>query len=279
MFHVERIKKMNITDYSVSKEIFHLKYNEKYQLYKTEPIPEKLGIYYQSEEYISHTDSKKTFIEKIYQYVKKYMLQKKIDLIHKYTKNKGKILDIGAGTGDFLKIAQENGWKITGIEPEKKARNRAGEKGVLLEENQEKIDDKYDVITMWHVLEHIPDLENQIIFLKNHLTDNGILVIAVPNYKSKDAQIYKQFWAAFDVPRHIWHFSKKSIQLIFEEKGFNLIETKPMPFDAFYVSLLSEKYKTGKVSYFKGFFNGLRSNLSAIQTGEYSSLIYILKKK
>ena len=270
---------MNITDYSVSKEIFHLKYNEKYQLYKTEPIPEKLGIYYQSEEYISHTDSKKTFIEKIYQYVKKYMLQKKINLIHKYTKNKGKILDIGAGTGDFLKIAQENGWKITGIEPERKARNRAGEKGVLLEENQEKIDDKYDVITMWHVLEHIPDLENQIIFLKNHLTDNGILVIAVPNYKSKDAQIYKQFWAAFDVPRHIWHFSKKSIQLIFEEKGFNLIETKPMPFDAFYVSLLSEKYKTGKVSYFKGFFNGLLSNLSAIRTGEYSSLIYILKKK
>ena len=240
MFHVERIKKMNITDYSVSKEIFYLKYNEKYQLYKTEPIPEKLGIYYQ---------------------------------------NKGKILDIGAGTGDFLKIAQENGWKITGIEPERKARNRAGEKGVLLEENQEKIDDKYDVITMWHVLEHIPDLENQIIFLKNHLTDNGILVIAVPNYKSKDAQIYKQFWAAFDVPRHIWHFSKKSIQLIFEEKGFNLIEIKPMPFDAFYVSLLSEKYKTGKVSYFKGFFNGLLSNLSAIQTGEYSSLIYILKKK
>jgi methionine biosynthesis protein metW len=270
---------MNITDYSVSKEIFYLKYNEKYQLYKTEPIPEKLGIYYQSEEYISHTDSKKTFIEKIYQYVKKYMLQKKINLIHKYTKNKGKILDIGAGTGDFLKIAQENGWKITGIEPERKARNRAEEKGVLLEENQEKINDKYDVITMWHVLEHIPDLENQIIFLKNHLTDNGILVIAVPNYKSKDAQIYKQFWAAFDVPRHIWHFSKKSIQLIFEEKGFNLIETKPMPFDAFYVSLLSEKYKTGKVSYFKGFFNGLLSNLSAIQTGEYSSLIYILKKK
>lgn len=279
MFHVERIKKMNITDYSVSKEIFHLKYNEKYQLYKTEPIPEKLGIYYQSEEYISHTDSKKTFIEKIYQYVKKYMLQKKINLIHKYIKNKGKILDIGAGTGDFLKIAQENGWKITGIEPERKARNRAGEKGVSLEENQEKINDKYDVITMWHVLEHIPDLENQIIFLKNHLTDNGILVIAVPNYKSKDAQIYKQFWAAFDVPRHIWHFSKKSIQLIFEEKGFKLIETKHMPFDAFYVSLLSEKYKTGKVSYFKGFFNGLRSNLSAIRTGEYSSLIYILKKK
>ena len=271
MFHVERIKKMNITDYSVSKEIFHLKYNEKYQLYKTEPIPEKLGIYYQSEEYISHTDSKKTFIEKIYQYVKKYMLQKKINLIHKYIKNKGKILDIGAGTGDFLKIAQENGWKITGIEPERKARNRAGEKGVSLEENQEKINDKYDVITMWHVLEHIPDLENQIIFLKNHLTDNGILVIAVPNYKSKDAQIYKQFWAAFDVPRHI--------QLIFEEKGFKLIETKHMPFDAFYVSLLSEKYKTGKVSYFKGFFNGLRSNLSAIRTGEYSSLIYILKKK
>jgi methionine biosynthesis protein metW len=270
---------MNITDYSVSKEIFYLKYNEKYQLYKTEPIPEKLEIYYQSEEYISHTDSKKTFIEKIYQYVKKYMLQKKINLIHKYIKNKGKILDIGAGTGDFLKIAQENGWEITGIEPERKARNRAGEKGVLLEENQEKIDDKYDVITMWHVLEHIPDLENQIIFLKNHLTDNGILVIAVPNYKSKDAQIYKQFWAAFDVPRHIWHFSKKSIQLIFEEKGFNLIEIKPMPFDAFYVSLLSEKYKTGKISYFKGFFNGLRSNLSAIQTGEYSSLIYILKKK
>ncbi|MDO4879792.1 MAG: class I SAM-dependent methyltransferase [Capnocytophaga sp.] len=270
---------MQIEDYSVSKEIFYLKYNEKYDLYQTEPVPENLSFYYQSNNYISHTDSKKSFFEKIYQVAKKYMLQQKISLIEKYIPQKGKILDIGAGTGDFLRVAKEKKWQIAGVEPEAKARSRAEEKGIFLEENQNHINEKYDAITMWHVLEHIPDTEKQIQFLDNHLSENGIVVIAVPNFKSKDAKIYGKYWAAYDVPRHLWHFSKTSIHLLFKEKGFQLIKIKPMWLDAFYVSLLSEKYKTGKINFIKGIFNGFLSNWSALRTGEYSSLIYILKKE
>ena len=188
-------------------------------------------------------------------------------------------MDIVAGTGDFLRVAQERGWQVSGIEPEAKARHRAGEKGIFLEEKQENISTTFEVITLWHVLEHIPHLQEQIHFLKNHLSKEGLLLIAVPNYKSKDAQHYGAYWAAWDVPRHLWHFSQESIRLLFQQQGFELIGVKPMYFDAFYVSLLSEKYKSGKMNFLKGCYNGLCSNISAFSTGEYSSLIYLLKIK
>ena len=269
---------MNITDYSVSGEEFSLVYDKYYQLYYTTPIPENLGKYYQSNAYISHTDGKRGFFEKLYQWVKKYTLQRKMQLIEKYIP-KGKLLDIGAGTGDFLRVAKGRGWKVMGIEPEVKARDRAGEKGIFLQNSQDRVEETFEVITLWHVLEHIPNLKEEIDFLKEHLNQEGLLIIAVPNYRSRDAQYYKEYWAAYDVPRHLWHFSKESIRLLFEEKGFELIEIKPMFFDAFYVSLLSEKYKSGKMNFFKGFYQGFCSNLSAICTGEYSSLIYLLKIK
>jgi methyltransferase type 11 len=267
---------MEVTDYSVSGETFTLTYEERYALYRTTPVPDNLGRYYQSEAYISHTDGKKGLLEKLYQWVKQYTLLKKMDLIRQYIPQ-GSLLDIGAGTGDFVRMAKQKGWYATGVEPEAKARDRAGEKGVFLYESQEQLDEKYDVITLWHVLEHIANLEGQIRFLKDHLKEDGLLVIAVPNYKSQDAQHYGAYWAAYDVPRHLWHFSQQSIWQLFTEKGFQLIGVKPMYFDAFYVSLLSEKYKTGRMNFLKGFYHGLVSNLSALQTGEYSSLIYLLK--
>lgn len=269
---------MKVIDHSVSGEEFVLEYDAHYKLYRTTPIPENLGKYYQSEAYISHTDGRKGFFEKLYQWVKHYTLRKKMNLVEQYV-SQGKLLDIGAGTGDFVRTAKKKGWYATGVEPEAKARDRAGEKGIFLYENQNKVTEKYDAITLWHVLEHIPQLEEQILFLKNHLENKGVLIIAVPNYRSKDAQHYGSYWAAYDVPRHLWHFSQESIRLLFEEKGFELIGIKPMPFDAFYVSLLSEKYKSGKMNFLRGFYHGLRSNLSALRTGEYSSLIYILKVK
>ena len=267
---------MNIIDYSVSKEEFFLEYDPVYKLYHTTPVPQELGRYYQSNAYISHTDGKKGLFEKLYQWVKTYTLQQKIKLIEHYVPQ-GKLLDIGAGTGDFLRVAAQRGWSVSGVEPEKKARDRAEEKGILLKEDQTHITDTYQVITLWHVLEHVPNLQEQIAFLKDHLTKGGLLVIAVPNYRSRDAQHYGKYWAAYDVPRHLWHFSQESIRLLFIEKGFQLIGVKPMPFDAFYVSLLSEKYKTGSMNFLKGGFQGLLSNLSALKTGEYSSLIYLLK--
>ena len=269
---------MKVIDHSVSGEEFVLEYDAHYKLYRTIPIPENLDRYYQSEAYISHTDGRKGFFEKLYQWVKHYTLRKKMNLVEQYV-SQGKLLDIGAGTGDFVRTAKKKDWYATGVEPEAKARDRAGEKGIFLYENQHKITEKYNAITLWHVLEHIPQLEEQILFLKNHLENEGVLIIAVPNYRSKDAQHYGSYLAAYDVPRHLWHFSQESIRLLFEEKGFELIGIKPMPFDAFYVSLLSEKYNSGKMNFLKGFYHGLRSNLSALRTGEYSSLIYILKVK
>lgn len=238
---------MKVKDFSVSQKDFDLVYNKEYQLYHTQPVPENLGNYYESEDYISHTDSKKSWFDSIYQIVKKWNLKNKIKLIQKYKKDNLILLDVGAGTGEFIKYAKKNNWRGSGIEPNEKARNIAKEKGLSVYENYNKLTETtFDVITYWHVLEHITDLKKEIQNINYHLKKDGILIIAVPNYKSWDAYHYQHYWAAYDVPRHIWHFSKFSIKKIFTENHFELIDTKPMLFDAFYVSMLSEKYKTGK---------------------------------
>lgn len=269
---------LKIKDYSVSKEEFDLIYDEKLDKYATLPVPENLDQYYLSEDYISHTDSEKGLFEKAYHFIKRFMLKKKLQLISSRVAQ-GALLDIGAGTGDFLKQAKNEGWKVTGIEPSPDARRKASEKGIDLFQNIDSVStQKFDAITMWHVLEHVPDLQYQIEWLKNHLNENGVLFVAVPNFNSLDAKHYKNFWAAWDVPRHLHHFSTKSIKILFEAHGFILEETKPLIFDSFYVSLLSEKYKAS--SFFQpwsAFLTGLRSNWSARRSGEYSSLIYVLK--
>lgn len=265
-------------DFSVSNETFELVYDSKYDLFQTHPIPEDLDKYYQSEDYISHTDAKRSLFEKVYYWVKQYTLSQKERLISSYVKKKGNLLDIGAGTGDFLAHAKSKKWEVVGIEPSQKAKELALKKGVkFVEATTELSDDSFDVITMWHVLEHVENLDKQLSELKRISKPNGIIIIAVPNFKSFDANYYKEFWAAYDVPRHIWHFSKNSIQKLFSEKGIKLIKTKPMYFDSFYVSLLSEKYKTGKMNFVKAFFIGLKSNFKGISSKEFSSHIYVLK--
>lgn len=269
---------MNIKDHSVSKEDFELKYNSEYDLFQTNPIPENLDRYYQSEDYISHTDSKRSLFEKAYHWVKQYTLFQKERLISSYIKSKGNLLDIGAGTGDFLAYAQSKKWKVTGIEPSSRAKELAQKKGVSFVNSTEELsDNSFDVITMFHVLEHVEDLDKQLSELKRISKPNGIIIVAVPNFKSYDAKYYKEFWAAYDVPRHIWHFSKRSIKKLFSEKEIELQKIKPMYFDSFYVSLLSEKYKNGKMNFVKAFFVGLLSNLKGISSKEFSSHIYVLK--
>ncbi|WP_378186064.1 class I SAM-dependent methyltransferase [Aquimarina sp. W85] len=268
-------------DHTVSKESFKLLYNEDYDVLETFPKPtkDKLPDYYKSEDYISHTDGQRNLFEKLYHKVKGYMLQKKVVLINSFAGKKGTLLDIGAGTGDFLLRAKNKGWLIYGVEPNPEARKIARSKNIpLVTELSELPNQKFDVITLWHVLEHVYDLDQTIVQIKQYLKDDGVLIIAVPNYKSYDAQIYNKFWAAYDVPRHLWHFSKQSISKIGATFGFRLIATKPMFFDSFYVSLLSEKYKTGKMNFFQGFTIGLLSNVKGFITKEYSSHIYILKK-
>ncbi|MAZ72001.1 MAG: methyltransferase [Flavobacteriaceae bacterium] len=243
------------------------------------PSQEDLGKYYESDNYISHTDEKKGLVSFLYQSVKNYSLTRKVDLIHKLTNTSGSVLDIGAGTGDFLVTAKNKGWNISGVEVNKKARALAAKKMVVLEESIQKFSTKkFDAITMWHVLEHIPNYNEILDICHSLLKENGVLIIAVPNYKSYDAKHYKNYWAAYDVPRHLWHFSRNSLSKILNT-NFNLIATKPMIFDSFYVSLLSEQYKTGNNFSLKAFWIGLLSNIKAWTTNEYSSLVYCFKKE
>lgn len=265
----------------VSEELFDLVLDQDKQMLVTAPLPkpEDLSKYYESESYISHTDSRKGILPYCYQLIKKYSLQKKLKLINRLHAKKGSILDIGAGTGEFLKQAENNDWEIHGIEPNEKARELANKKGVFLTKEIGKLTNKkFDVITLWHVLEHLPNLDEEVKKIESLLKPDGTLIIAVPNYKSYDAHFYKEYWAAYDVPRHLWHFSKESMKKLFP-KNLKLISIKPMIFDSFYVSLLSEKYKTGNHLSMRAIFVGLWSNIKAWRSTEYSSLIYCFRKE
>lgn len=266
-------------DFLVSGKYFSLQPCPRYEMLITAPQPsvEELPEYYISDEYISHSDSKSGLMNKIYQTVKSHMLAKKLKWI-KEIESGGKLLDVGAGTGDFLFEAKKKNWKVYGTEPSVSARARAAEKGIVLEEGLVFDSEEFDVITMWHVLEHVSDLDKQIEDLKLLLKPGGLLVVAVPNHKSYDSKKYNEFWAAYDVPRHLWHFSRKSLKEIFIGKGFSFREEHPLKFDAYYVSLLSEKYKTGKMKPFSAFLSGFKSNWQARTNGEYSSIAFFFTK-
>ena len=272
---------MQVKDFSVSQENFDLLHNEELDMLVTSPQPnlEKLPSYYESDDYISHTDGKRSLFEKMYHIVKIIALQNKLKLINSQSL-KGNLLDIGAGTGDFLVVAKNNGWKIKGIEPGEKPKAIAVNKGVSFANDLSELENNsFDIITMWHVLEHVPNLEFQIKELKRLLKPNGTILIAVPNFNSFDANYYGKFWAAFDVPRHLWHFSKTAIDKLFLKENLQLIQVMPMKYDSFYVSLLSEKYKNGKMNFLKAFWIGFKSNRYGSRNNEYSSHTYVIKNK
>ncbi|WP_223032343.1 class I SAM-dependent methyltransferase [Hanstruepera marina] len=281
----EKKQFLNVKDHSVTGEEFQLIYNIALDMLETHPQPleEQLGLYYKTDDYISHTDSKRNVMEHMYHTVRQFTLKRKVKLINKYSKKGKSLLDIGCGTGDFLQTAKKNGWQIIGIEPDEDARAIANSKtdNVVLGSNSlfELKNNQFDVITLWHVLEHLPNLEKHISVFNKLLKPNGTLIIAVPNFNSYDAKYYKAFWAAYDVPRHLWHFSKTAISKLFERENFSVVKVKPMLFDSFYVSLLSEKYKSGSMNLIRAFCVGLLSNIKGISTKEYSSHVYILKKQ
>ena len=280
----ESSKILECVDDTVSKEKFSVVRCVKCGFNYTNPRPNEneLYKYYESKDYVSHSDTNKGLINSLYHIVRKHTLKSKVKLINSWSK-KGSILDIGSGTGHFLKACNENGWKTTGIEPSEKTRNTAIKTlnlDIREESDIERLDHKtFDVITMWHVLEHVPRLNQRIEEIKNLLKNEGTLFVAVPNRTSYDAKIYQENWAGYDVPRHLYHFSPEDIKNLFKKHEFEVVEIKPMIFDSFYVSMLSEKIKTGKAKFIKGAVNGLISNvLSTKNANTSSSQIYILKR-
>ncbi len=271
-------------DFTISKEDFEILQCENCTLRFTQDIPDanSMGRYYQSLNYISHSDTKKGLVNSLYHFVRKYTIQSKKNLVEKSTKNsKGNLLDVGAGTGAFAHAMQKANWNVTGLEPDEIARKKALENYGLQLQTIEHLfqfsDRNFDVITLWHVLEHVHDLHNYLETFKRILKKDGRLIIAVPNFTSLDAKIYKEFWAAYDVPRHLYHFSPQSIAHLLHQYSFQVTNNKPMWFDSFYVSMLSEKYRSKKDNLVKAIWNGLRSNLYAARNVKRcSSIIYII---
>jgi 2-polyprenyl-3-methyl-5-hydroxy-6-metoxy-1,4-benzoquinol methylase len=276
---------LTVADHSVSKEDFVVWQCGACSLRFTQDVPdeESIGPYYQSPDYISHSNTDKGLLNQLYQKVRKHTLAQKRDLLVHYTKERGKVLDIGAGIGAFLSVMKETGWEITGVEPDSGARQKAQDLFGINLQNAESLfrmgKGQFHAITMWHVLEHVHDLHPYVAQLSQLLSGRGKIFIAVPNYTSADAAAYRNYWAAYDVPRHLYHFSPQAIERLMTQHGMKVVAKKPMWFDSFYISLLSSKYHRGSTSWIGAGINGLRSNLTALLNKDRcSSLIYIIEK-
>lgn len=275
-------------DFSLTQEAFSIYHCTPCNFRFTAPVPSQneIGKYYKFIEYISHTDVKEGWMNQLYHAVRTKTLAQKTKWVQSlFTGHKGHLLDIGAGTGAFVHAMKEKDWKVTGLEPDEATRAKAFENYKIALQSTDTIFDlpenEYEVISMWHVLEHVHALKPYLTQCFKSLKHNGRLIIAVPNFTSFDALYYKKYWAAYDLPRHLYHFSPESMGILLNEIGFEIVGTKPMWYDSFYVSLLSEKYKkSGKIGLFLAVLIGGISNLRALIDGsKASSIIYEIKKK
>jgi len=271
-------KYLETLDYTTTREAFTIQKCDHCSFLLTNPRPDQtsIGKYYQSDKYISHTGGNTGLIDQVYRSVRNITLKSKLKLINKY-QSKFNLLDYGCGTGDFLATCKDAGWTVTGVEPSEEARLR-NRKDLHVVKDLSEVTGQVNAITMWHVLEHVHELNETLAKLRSLLTNNGTIFIAVPNHESYDGQYYKNYWAGYDVPRHLWHFNKENIKTLLTRHNLKLQATVPMKFDAYYVSLLSEEYKhPGKSSTLRSasaFTRGMISNLKAGKDN-HSSLIYI----
>ncbi|MFT3843893.1 MAG: class I SAM-dependent methyltransferase [Lacibacter sp.] len=275
----------SVKDFTVSNESFPVWECNECSFRFTQDIPceTAIGRYYKSSAYISHTDTKKGIINRLYHIARYFTMMSKENLVKRATgKRVGMMLDIGCGVGTFAHTMSVAGWNVVGVEPDAEARELAIKKyncDVYPADELFRLPEtNYDAITMWHVLEHVHRLDDYLIQLKKLLAPKGKIIIAVPNYTSFDANTYREFWAAYDVPRHLYHFSPASMRKLMERHNLNVVSTRPMWFDSFYVSLLSEKYRKGNMV--RGLWNGLYSNLRTLFNREKcSSVVYIIEQK
>jgi 2-polyprenyl-3-methyl-5-hydroxy-6-metoxy-1,4-benzoquinol methylase len=273
---------IKLQDYFLTNDAFEVMECQSCHLLFTtpRPTPDKIDAYYQSEKYYSHQENKNGFIPHIYEAVKTVNLKNKLRMATHGIEN-GKILDIGCGVGDFLFKAKQSGWKVTGIEPSPNASKIASHKlqsQILLPSQISSLEDEsFNLITMWHVLEHVDDLNAQIKELHRLLKPNGRLVLALPNFMSYDADYYKDKWAAWDVPRHLNHFCRSSMDSVFSS-SWKKENVEKLLWDSYYISFLSEQYEGHSLALLRGVFRGFVSNWKAKKTGEYSSLVYFYRK-
>ena len=281
---------LSANDHLVTGRKFDILKNPETTILETHPRPtkEELPTYYDSENYTSHNDKSAGIVSFCYRIIKSISTSRKIRIgqnsLSKNTpQNKPRLLDVGCGTGDFLYSCLKKGWQINGIENNKNAKNNSRtEVSSFIFDDFEFLKsqpERFDIITMWHSLEHIIDLKQTIVDMKKLLTNKGVIVVACPNHKSFDAIFYKESWAAYDLPRHLWHFDKDSISKLFLEHNMQLTKTLPMYWDSFYISILSEKIISKKNKFLKGVIVGLLSNVSAMFSKEHSSLIYVFNKE
>lgn len=284
----ERSAYLQVKDYTVSQADFNIVSCDTCGFLFTNPRPpaNAIGQYYKSSNYISHHDEAKDFMSTLYNKVRDFTTQQKIKLLQRAVGRTGRLLDVGSGAGFFLSKAKEEGWQVTGTEPDEQARNIGqGRVGDTIYESIEDpffTDTQYDAITMWHVLEHVHRLNQTMVWLHKHLDANGKVFIAVPNPESADAKAFKANWAAYDVPRHLYHFTKKAMRQLAEKHGFKVEEILPMWFDAYYVGMLSTRYQAGKTDMLKSVLQGTTSNWQGRRNSSgdpnTSSLIYVLGK-
>ncbi len=276
-------KSFDAKDHFLSQEEFAIGQCEDCGTLFTNPRPEdkNLGKYYDSPDYLSHDTSHSGAIGKLYQTLRQINIKRKYKIVSQYVPA-GKILDIGCGTGELLHFFYKKHWDCLGIEPNASARKFAKSHYKIEVEEEKSLKTlpatSFDIISMWHVLEHVPDVNQRIVEIKRILKEEGYLIIALPNPISWDANYYHAYWAGFDVPRHLYHFSPEAFAKLAKAHGLQIVKTLPLKFDAFYVSLLSERYKRSSFPLLNASYNGLRSNWKAKKTGNYSSLIYVLHK-
>ncbi|QOW11107.1 class I SAM-dependent methyltransferase [Kaistella flava (ex Peng et al. 2021)] len=272
---------MKVKDHFLTQEEFEIKETSVPGVFKTDPIPENISAYYDSKDYISHHQDSGSLKEKLYKFLQNFNLNYKRNILFDFVGKNKKVLDYGCGAGEFVKYI-ENDFETFGFEPSESASNYAIKKvrkTKIINSLDFIKEESLDAITLWHVFEHIENQDEMLQEFYSKLKENGLLIIAVPNPTSYDALKYKEFWAAYDVPRHVFHFSKSGMEKLMNNDSWKIKKIKPLLLDSFYISMLSEKYKKSPLFWLKGMIYGLVSNIKASKSGEYSSLIYIIEKK